>query len=72
MAAARRDHHPGCAAGPRHLKPHDLFPEQGGSADAVTGRRLLLGNPDVRLSYVVAAQPSPLYRNGTGDECVFV
>ena len=40
--------------------------------DVVTGRRLLLGNGDVRLSYVVAGAPSPWYRNGIGDECVYV
>jgi homogentisate 1,2-dioxygenase len=62
---------------PRHLKLHDLF---GGSADidagrdvdVVTGRRLVLGNDDVRISYVVAREPSPLYRNAVGDECVYV
>ena len=34
--------------------------------------RLVLGNADVRISYVVAAEPSPLYRNAIGDECVYV
>jgi homogentisate 1,2-dioxygenase len=53
---------------PRHLKLHDL--ETG--PDAVQGRRLVLGNGDVRISYVVAGEPSPLYRNAIGDECVFV
>ncbi|MGD9527855.1 homogentisate 1,2-dioxygenase [Pseudonocardia sp.] len=58
---------------PRHLKLHDLFPaEEGKSADVVTGRRLVLGNADVRISYVVAGEESPLYRNATGDECVYV
>ena len=38
----------------------------------MTGRRLVLGNGDVRISYVVAAATSPLYRNGIGDECFFV
>ena len=33
---------------------------------------LLLGNADVRVSYVVAAASSPLYRNACSDECVFV
>jgi homogentisate 1,2-dioxygenase len=54
---------------PRHLKTHKL---DVGSADPVTGRQLLLGNDDVRISYVVADQPSPLYRNAAGDELVFV
>ena len=58
---------------PRHLKLHDLFPgQEWKAADAVTGRRLVLGNADVRISYVVAGETSPLYRNATGDECVFV
>src|SRR5688572_12950436 len=40
---------------PRHLRLHDLFPgEEGKSLDIVTGRRLVLGNGDVRISYVVA------------------
>ncbi len=58
---------------PRHLKLHDLFAEDiWRGVDAVTGRRLVLGNGDVRISYVVAHAPSPFYRNGIGDECVFV
>ncbi|EPD57779.1 homogentisate 1,2-dioxygenase [Streptomyces sp. HGB0020] len=58
---------------PRHFKTQDLFDENTAkAADTVTGRRLLLGNDDVRLSYSAAAQPSPLYRNATGDECVYV
>ncbi|GAA3836683.1 homogentisate 1,2-dioxygenase [Nocardioides panacisoli] len=57
---------------PRHLSTHKLFEEDDSGVDAVTGRRLLLGNGDVRISYVVADAPSPLYRNGIGDECLFV
>jgi homogentisate 1,2-dioxygenase len=58
---------------PRHLRLHALFAdEEPSTVDAVTGRRLLLANADVRLSYVVASVPSPLYRNATGDECVYV
>jgi homogentisate 1,2-dioxygenase len=58
---------------PRHLKLHDLFAGNDWKAlDAVTGRRLVLGNGDVRISYVVAGEPSPLYRNAIGDECVYV
>jgi homogentisate 1,2-dioxygenase len=58
---------------PRHLQPHQLF-EGGGhrGVDPVTGRRLLLGNGDVRLLYAVSDSPSPWYRNGLGDECVYV
>jgi homogentisate 1,2-dioxygenase len=58
---------------PRHLKLHGLFPgEDWKAVDAVTGRRLVLGNGDVRISYVVAGEASPLYRNAIGDECVYV
>jgi len=58
---------------PRHLKLHDLFDAKAArAADVVTGRRLVLGNGDVRISYVVAARPSPWCRNGIGDECVYV
>jgi homogentisate 1,2-dioxygenase len=53
---------------PRHLKLHDV--PVGG--DPVTGRRLVLGNADVRISYVVTDAPSPYYRNAVGDECVYV
>ncbi|MFS3127536.1 homogentisate 1,2-dioxygenase [Nocardioides sp. Bht2] len=56
-----------------HLRLHQLTAEFDPEAiDAVTGRRLLLGNSDVRLYYVRTAAPSPLYRNAIGDECVYV
>ncbi len=61
---------------PRHVRLHELF---GGvdsmawkSVDPVTGRRVVLGNDDVRVCYVVAGEASPLYRNAVGDECVYV
>jgi homogentisate 1,2-dioxygenase len=58
---------------PRHLRLHELFPDEEHKAlDSVTGRRLVLGNADVRISYAVSSQTSPLYRNATGDECVFI
>ncbi len=58
---------------PRHLKPHLLFDEDmSADVDAVTGRRLLLGNGDVRIAYAVGAATSPYYRNAVGDECVFI
>jgi homogentisate 1,2-dioxygenase len=58
---------------PRHLVLPSLFAEADSSTiDAVTGRRLVLGNGDVRISYVVAGMASPFYRNAIGDECVFV
>lgn len=54
---------------PRHLTLHDL---ETGSCP-VEGRRLVLGNNDVRIAYVVTGtEPSPLYRNAIGDECVYV
>jgi homogentisate 1,2-dioxygenase len=54
---------------PRHLKLHDLV-----TGDCpVEGRRLVLGNNDVRIAYVVTGtEASPLYRNAIGDECVYV
>jgi len=60
---------------PRHLKLHTLFPEPGEGAGScpVEGRRMVLGNNDVRISYVVTgSDPSPYYRNAIGDECVYV
>jgi homogentisate 1,2-dioxygenase len=57
---------------PRHLKLHTLFDGSAGACP-VEGRRLILGNNDVRISYVVTGtDPSPLYRNAIGDECVYV
>jgi homogentisate 1,2-dioxygenase len=57
----------------RHLKLHDLWGDDDWQeTDVVTGRRLVLGNDDVRLSYVVAGAPSPYYRNAVGDECLYV
>ncbi|MBV9920868.1 MAG: homogentisate 1,2-dioxygenase, partial [Pseudonocardia sp.] len=39
----------------------------------VEGRRLVLGNNDVRIAYVVTGTcPSPYYRNAIADECVYV
>ncbi|HET9256882.1 MAG TPA: homogentisate 1,2-dioxygenase [Pseudonocardiaceae bacterium] len=58
---------------PRHLRLHELFDDQEWKRqDVVTGRRLVLGNADVRISYAVAGEASPLYRNALGDECVYV
>ncbi|MDT0437421.1 MULTISPECIES: homogentisate 1,2-dioxygenase [Streptomyces] len=58
---------------PRHLALHSLWGDDDWrTTDAVTGRRLLLGNADVRISYAVTGAPSPYYRNGLGDECVYV
>jgi homogentisate 1,2-dioxygenase len=58
---------------PRHLVLPSLFEGvEAESIDAVTGRRLVLGNADVRISYVIAGAVSPFYRNAIGDECIFV
>ena len=54
---------------PRHLRTQDL---DSVDADPVLGRQHLLANDDVRISYVVANRPSPLYRNAIGDECLYV
>ncbi|HEX5740298.1 MAG TPA: homogentisate 1,2-dioxygenase [Pilimelia sp.] len=54
---------------PRHLVTHKL---DSTGADAVLGRQQLLANDDVRISYVAADTPSPLYRNAVGDECLYV
>ncbi|GAA1442770.1 homogentisate 1,2-dioxygenase [Mycobacterium cookii] len=63
---SRRPNHP---LKPRHLRLHDLSTGQ----CPVEGRRLVLGNNDVRIAYVVTGtDPSPLYRNAIGDECVYV
>ncbi|WP_458690657.1 homogentisate 1,2-dioxygenase [Nocardia tengchongensis] len=57
----------------RHLKLHDLFPDdRPDDTDVVTGRRLLLGNADVRISYVAALRESALYRNAVGDELAYI
>ncbi|RZI91624.1 MAG: homogentisate 1,2-dioxygenase, partial [Microbacterium sp.] len=58
---------------PRHLRLHDLFDTADiASVDAVTGRRLVMGNADVRILYAVVGAVSPWYRDGIGDECVYV
>jgi homogentisate 1,2-dioxygenase len=44
----------------------------GKGADPILGRQHLVANDDVRISYVVADRPSPLYRNAIGDECLYV
>ncbi|OYO06452.1 homogentisate 1,2-dioxygenase [Enemella evansiae] len=57
----------------RHLKLHELWgSDDWRDTDVVTGRRLVLGNDDVRISYVVAGATSPYYRNSLGDECCYV
>ena len=57
---------------PLHLRTHALFDDTAQGADAVRNRRLLLGNTDVRLYYVVADSASPYYRSAIGDECLYI
>jgi homogentisate 1,2-dioxygenase len=55
------------------LRPHHLrtgaLPN---TSDAVQGRVPLLGNDDVQIAFVSTDTSSPLYRNATGDELVYV
>ncbi len=55
---------------PHHLRTGELGP--GASLDPVLGRRYLLGNDQVALAFAAASESSPLYRNATGDELVYV
>jgi homogentisate 1,2-dioxygenase len=57
---------------PRHFRLHELTSPDWKALDAVTSRRLVLANADVRLSYVACGETSPLYRNAVGDECAYV
>ena len=53
---------------PRHYRTQELAR----SGDLVQARQPLMGNDDVRISYVTADAPSDLYRNSTGDEATYV
>lgn len=64
-----REYEPEGALRHRHFKTAPLEP----GGDIVTGRRLLLGNADVAL--LVARPTAPMdywYRNGEGDEVLFI
>ena len=53
----------------RHLKTNDFKPQ----GDPVTGRTVLLGNSDVEMSICLPAEPMDYhYKNGSGDECLFI
>ena len=53
----------------RHLKSMDMKPK----GDPVTGRVVLLGNQDVEISLCVPKDEMGYhYKNGSGDECLFV
>jgi homogentisate 1,2-dioxygenase len=54
---------------PRHFRTHALDQP---NLDVVTGRRLLLGNADVRISSVIADTASELYRDAIGDQCIYL
>jgi len=57
---------------PRHFRTQDLKWDSPADVDAVTGRRTLFGNADITISFAIATAPSPLYRNATGDELIYV
>jgi homogentisate 1,2-dioxygenase len=52
-----------------HLKTLDRGPK----GDPVTGRVILLGNADIEMSLCVPAEPMDYhFKNGQGDECLFI
>ena len=54
----------------RHFRTYDALPEEG---DAISGRRLLMWNDDVEISLCRPAERMEFfYRNGEGDEVIFV
>ncbi|GII58451.1 homogentisate 1,2-dioxygenase [Planotetraspora thailandica] len=59
---------PNLPLSPRHFRTQDLRPD----GDLVSGRMLLAGNSDVRISYAATSVPSELYRDSMGDECVYI
>ncbi|GIH29672.1 homogentisate 1,2-dioxygenase [Acrocarpospora phusangensis] len=59
---------PNLPLSPRHFRTQEL----GADGDLVSGRRLLAGNGDVRISYAAGDRVSELYRDSMGDECVYV
>jgi homogentisate 1,2-dioxygenase len=59
---------PGGGIGPRHFRTGELPTGQ----DLVTGRRRLLANADVTISFARTSAPSPLYRSVVGDELVYL
>jgi homogentisate 1,2-dioxygenase len=59
---------PNLPLSPRHFRTQDLRPD----GDLVSGRMLLAGNSDVRISYAATSASSELYRDSMGDECVYI
>ena len=53
---------------PLHLRTGDVAM----GADPVLGRKLLLGNEDVRVCVASASESSPLYRDAVGDQLAYV
>ncbi|ONI72679.1 homogentisate 1,2-dioxygenase [Actinosynnema sp. ALI-1.44] len=72
QVADERSTTPNLPLKPRHFKSQELKWDSPAEVDAVTGRRLLFGNADVKICFVAATQPSPLYRNAAGDELLYV
>ena len=62
------DWRPNVPLRPRLLQTAELGP----TFDAVTGRRVLVGNHEVRISHAVPTSASPLFRDALGDELVFI
>ena len=53
----------------RHLKTMPMTP----AGDPITGRTVLFGNADVEMGICVPAEPMNYhYKNGQGDECLFI
>ena len=53
----------------RHLKSMSMEP----SGDPITGRVVLFGNEDVEMSICVPNEEMTYhYKNGSGDECIFI
>jgi homogentisate 1,2-dioxygenase len=53
----------------RHLKSAPMQPE----GDPITGRKVLFGNQDCEMAICVPAEPMNYhYKNGMGDECIFI
>lgn len=68
VPAAAEEITPNHPLSPRHFRTHEL--PAGG--DTATGRQVLFGNEDIRISYVATDADGELYRNSVGDEVVYV
>jgi homogentisate 1,2-dioxygenase len=70
VTGGKRDVNANLPLKPRHFRTQDLNWDTG--SDAVTGRRVLFANNDVAICFAVPEIASPLYRNATGDELLYV